>query len=85
MQYKTANGFYPTTQQGLRALVERPSTNPVPARWSAIMKKVPLDPWDSEYIYRFPGRRDPTEPEIISKGPDGIENTADDLSSQDQK
>ena len=85
MQYKTANGFYPTTQQGLRALVERPSTNPVPARWSAIMKKVPLDPWDSEYIYRFPGKRDPTEPEIISKGPDGIENTADDLSSQDQK
>ena len=85
MQFKTANGFYPTTQQGLRALVERPSTNPVPARWSAIMKKVPLDPWDNEYIYRFPGRRDPAEPEIISKGPDGMENTADDLSSQDVK
>jgi general secretion pathway protein G len=85
MQYRTANGFYPSTSQGLKALVERPSANPVPRRWSQIMKKMPLDPWDSEYIYRFPGKKNATEPEIISKGPDGLENTQDDLSSQDTK
>jgi general secretion pathway protein G len=85
MQYKTANGNYPTTPQGLKALVERPSTNPIPRRWSPIMKKMPKDPWDNEYIYRFPGKNNSPEPEIVSKGPDGLENTADDLSSQDAK
>lgn len=85
MQYKTANGMYPSNQQGLRALVERPSSNPVPRRWSPIMKKLPIDPWDNEYIYRFPGKKNAMEPEILSKGPDGLENTADDLSSQDTK
>ncbi|MFT3991282.1 MAG: type II secretion system major pseudopilin GspG [Luteolibacter sp.] len=84
MQYKTVNGFYPTTAQGLRALNEKPTTQPVPRRWSRIMDKIPLDPWGNEYIYRYPGKKDNTEPEMISKGPDGQENTEDDLSSQDE-
>ena len=47
------------------------------------MSKIPLDPWDSPYNYRFPGRKRVNEFEILSKGPDGMENTSDDLSSQD--
>lgn len=81
--YKLNAGSYPTTQQGLKALVEKPSSTPVPRRWIQIMKKVPLDPWGMEYGYRFPGKKQPSEFEMFSKGPDGQEGTPDDLSSQD--
>lgn len=84
MSYKLLAGNYPTTQQGLRALVEKPTSTPVPRRWSQLSTKVPLDPWKNEYGYRFPGKKKASEPEIFSKGPDGLENTADDLSSQDE-
>ncbi len=81
--YKLNAGSFPTTQQGLKALVEKPSSTPVPRRWSQIMKKLPPDPWGADYGYRFPGKKQPSEFEMFSKGEDGIENTADDLSSQD--
>jgi len=81
--YKLNAGTYPTSQQGLNALVEKPSSTPVPRRWVQVMSKVPADPWDSPYIYRFPGKKRANEFEMISKGPDGMESTADDLSSQD--
>jgi general secretion pathway protein G len=84
MSYKLLAGVFPTTQQGLRALVEKPSSTPVPRRWNQISKKVPLDPWKNEYDYRFPGKKNAAEPEIFSKGPDGQEGTADDLSNQDE-
>ncbi|HEX7260366.1 MAG TPA: type II secretion system protein GspG, partial [Luteolibacter sp.] len=73
----------PATQQGLKALVEKPSSTPVPRRWSQVMKKLPPDPWGAQYGYRFPGKKVANEYEIFSKGPDGLENTGDDLSSQD--
>lgn len=82
--YKLNAGSYPTTQQGLNALVEKPSSTPVPRRWVQVMSKIPTDPWDSPYIYKFPGKKRANEFEMISKGPDGMENTADDLSSQDE-
>ena len=81
--YKLNGGNYPTTGQGLKALVEKPSSAPKPARWVQIMKAEPLDPWKNPYGYKFPGRKNPSEPEIISKGKDGIEGNEDDLSSQD--
>ena len=81
--YKLNAGSYPTSQQGLKALQDKPSSTPVPRRWVQVMSKIPLDPWDSPYTYRFPGKKRANEFEILSKGPDGIENTADDLSSQD--
>ena len=84
MSYKLNAGSYPTTQQGLMALVDKPTTTPVPRRWSRINTKVPLDPWKQEYGYKFPGGKKPTEPELISKGADGTEGTDDDLSSQDE-
>jgi general secretion pathway protein G len=81
--YKLNAGQFPTTQQGLQALVTKPTGTPVPRRWVSLAKSVPLDPWGAEYIYRFPGKKNPTEFEIISKGQDGMENTADDISNQD--
>jgi general secretion pathway protein G len=83
--YKINNGNYPTQQQGLKALVEKPSTAPVPRGWTKLMEAVPLDPWQNEYGYLFPGRKDPTEFEIISKGKDGQDGGGDDYSSQDPK
>jgi general secretion pathway protein G len=81
--YRVLAGHYPTTAQGLRALHEKPSTSPIPRRWSRSLDKMPLDPWGSEYVYRFPGKKNPAEFEIISKGPDTQLDTQDDLSSQD--
>ena len=82
--YKLNAGSFPTTQQGMKALVEKPSSTPVPRRWSQIMKKLPPDPWGADYGYRFPGKKVAGDFEMFSKGEDGIENSADDLSSQDE-
>ncbi|MBC7979537.1 MAG: type II secretion system major pseudopilin GspG [Armatimonadetes bacterium] len=81
--YKINAGTAPTTQQGLQALVVKPASTPIPKRWVQLAKSVPLDPWQNEYIYRFPGKKDPSDFELISKGPDTQEGTEDDLSSQD--
>ncbi len=82
--YKLNGGSFPTTQQGLKALVEKPTSTPVPRRWSQIMKKLTPDPWGNDYGYRFPGKKNANDYEIFSKGEDGQEGTADDLSSQDE-
>jgi general secretion pathway protein G len=80
--YQINAGNYPTTQQGLKALVEKPTTTPKPDDWVKIAEKVPTDPWKNEYGYKFPGSKNPALFEIISKGPDGIEGNEDDRSSQ---
>ncbi|MBQ7196591.1 MAG: type II secretion system major pseudopilin GspG [Synergistaceae bacterium] len=69
--YHLHNGFYPSTQQGLEALVNAPTTSPVPRRYQdgGYMKKVPDDPWGNPYVYRNQNGR----PLIISYGPDGEE------------
>lgn len=81
--YKLNAGSFPTTQQGLKALQDKPTTTPIPRRWVAVMNKIPTDPWDQPYGYRFPGKKRPSEFEIFSNGPDTLPNTQDDLSSQD--
>jgi general secretion pathway protein G len=57
--YKLDNGFYPTTEQGLQALVEPPSTGRLPAKWRAggylEKSRVPLDPWGQPFVYLHPG------------------------------
>jgi general secretion pathway protein G len=80
--YKLNAGHFPSTQQGLKALVEKPSSTPQPKQWVQVMNKLPDDPWGAPYVYRFPGKKRANEFEIISKGPDGLDNTGDDLSSQ---
>ncbi len=76
-QYKLDNGTYPTTEQGLKALVEKPTTPPVPPRWRKYLDKVPRDGWDREFIYISPGVNHPYE--LRSRGPDGEEGTEDDI------
>ena len=82
MTYKLNAGSYPTTQQGLQALVTKPSSTPQPRRWTSLSKAIPTDPWGKAYGYKFPGKNDATEFELISSGPDGIDSTPDDISSQ---
>lgn len=77
-QYKLDNGMYPTTQQGLKALVEKPTTPPAPPRWRQYLDKLPKDGWDNDFIYISPAPNKPYE--LKSAGPDRIEGTQDDIS-----
>jgi len=76
--YESMNGFYPSTEQGLQALVTQPQNDPRPTRWYQFFKQVPKDPWGNEYIYRCPGVKNPSEYDLYSAGPDRIPDTADD-------
>lgn len=78
--YKISNLMYPTQEQGLEALVSRPSVEPKPRRWSAVMKPDGLmDPWGRRIAYRNPGKRNAGGYDVFSLGPDGLENTEDDI------
>jgi general secretion pathway protein G len=76
--YESMNGYLPTTEQGLQALVTQPSTEPRPQRWYQLFKEVPKDPWGNNYIYLSPGRKSPTGYDLYSAGPDRKADTADD-------
>jgi general secretion pathway protein G len=76
--YESMNGFYPTTDQGLRALTVQPDTDPKPSRWLQLFDKVPKDPWQTDYIYRCPGLKNPNGFDLYSAGPDRVPDTADD-------
>ncbi len=75
--YETRNYRRPTTAQGLKALVEIPSTEPKPRKWKQLLKAVPLDPWGNEYFYRNPGKLNPEGFDLFSLGPDGRESEDD--------
>jgi len=76
-QYKLDNGTYPTTEQGLKALVEKPNTRPLPSRWRPYLDKLPQDAWGRDFVYLSPGINRPFE--LRSLGADGKEDTEDDL------
>src|SRR6266446_2803892 len=76
--YESMNGFMPTTEQGLRALVVEPETEPKPSRWFQLFKEVPKDPWRNDYIYLNPGVRNPNGYDLYSAGKDRKPDTADD-------
>jgi len=67
-QYRLDTGRYPSTELGLKALVERPADEP---KWAGpyLRKGVPLDPWGKPYIYRFPGEKGDFD--VLSFGKDG--------------
>ena len=69
--FKLDNGFYPTTEQGLKSLVSKPSSGRIPARYKegGYMRKLPSDPWEQPYGYLQPGARG--EFDLFSYGPDG--------------
>lgn len=83
--YRNNAGNFPSGQQGLNALVEKPSSAPRPRRWIQIMDQVPKDPWGNEYVYKYPGSKNRSRPELICYGKDGLEGTEDDMSSQDPR
>ena len=69
--YKLDNYSYPSTQQGLDALVEKPGGNPQPKNWNrdGYLKRVPKDPWGNEYHYLSPGTQ--AQYDLYSYGADG--------------
>ncbi|HXN16528.1 MAG TPA: type II secretion system major pseudopilin GspG [Usitatibacter sp.] len=79
--YRLDNGFYPSTDQGLLALVQRPTTQPAPTNWKqgGYLERLPKDPWGSDYQYLSPGVRG--EIDVFSLGADrargGEGNNAD--------
>ncbi|MCB1753983.1 MAG: type II secretion system major pseudopilin GspG [Gammaproteobacteria bacterium] len=71
--YRLDNFVYPSTDQSLEALVEKPTGEPEAANWKAggYVKKLPKDPWGRDYIYLSPGETG--DYDIISYGRDGVE------------
>ncbi len=71
--YKLDIGSYPSTEQGLQALVEAPTVGDLPKNWREggylEKRRVPKDPWDNEYVYLCPGTHD--EFDLSSYGADG--------------
>lgn len=73
--YKLDNGIYPTTEQGLKALIEKPSVGVVPKKWKigGYLPKLPEDPWGNPYKYVSPVQRgdQKIDYEVTSLGTDG--------------
>lgn len=67
--YKLDNGFYPSTDQGIQALVTKPSNDRVPPSWKPYLKQLPMDPWDRPYQYLNPGQHGDID--IFTYGADG--------------
>lgn len=76
--YRLDNYTYPTTDQGLQALVEKPAS-PEPQNWKegGYLDRMPRDPWQRPYQYLNPGQHG--EVDIYSMGPDGRPGTDDDI------
>jgi len=73
--FKMDNGFYPDTQQGMEALVEKPTSGTIPKNYKEggylEQRKIPLDPWGNPYVYVSPGLNG--DYDILSYGADGKE------------
>ena len=69
----------PTTEQGLMALVEKPTLEPIPENYRAFMEELPKDPWGQPYKYRFPAQKSKKPYDLWTAGPDGADGTDDDL------
>ena len=72
--YKLDSGVYPATEQGLQALVEKPTVGQIPKNWRADGylegKKIPKDPWGNDYLYLSPGEHGDFD--LCSFGADGV-------------
>jgi general secretion pathway protein G len=77
--YQAMNGFYPTTEQGLQALVTRPDGDPKPTQWHQLMDQVPLDPWQNPYIYENPGKHNQNSFDLYSAGANRKPGTGTDV------
>ena len=77
--YEARNMRAPTTEQGIKALVEKPTTEPLPEKWIALLESVPKDPWGQEYKYRYPAQKSKKPYDVWSIGKDGVDGTEDDI------
>jgi general secretion pathway protein G len=77
--YQLQTGTLPTTDQGLKALWAKPTTEPIPDQWRKIMDDEVDDPWNHPYQYQNPGKHNPDGYDVYSLGPDGQAGTDDDI------
>lgn len=77
--YRSQNYNYPTTEQGLEALVSQTDIEPLPRRFpeGGYIKRLPKDPWGNDYQLLNPGENGKMD--IFSMGPDGVQGTDDDI------
>jgi len=75
--YRLDNYRYPSTEQGLQALVEKPSIDPIPRQWQSggYLEALPIDPWGKLYLYSAPGEKGNYD--IYSYGADGVAGGAE--------
>ncbi|MCL1124015.1 type II secretion system major pseudopilin GspG [Shewanella surugensis] len=77
--YRLDNSIYPTTEQGLEALVQKPTISPEPRNYrpDGYVKRLPQDPWRNDYMLLSPGEHGKID--VFSAGPDGQAGTEDDI------
>ncbi|KFZ36617.1 general secretion pathway protein GspG [Shewanella mangrovi] len=77
--YKLDNSKYPTTEQGLEALVQKPTSSPEPRNYrdGGYIKRLPQDPWGNAYLMLSPGEHGKVD--VFTAGPDGQAGTEDDI------
>jgi len=77
--FEVDNGHYPSSDEGLNALMTQPSDA---TNWKGpYLKKLPNDPWGRPYVYRYPGQHNTNGYDVLSIGEDGQEGTADDVAN----
>ncbi|MBM3251334.1 MAG: type II secretion system protein GspG [Candidatus Omnitrophica bacterium] len=85
--YELDNGRYPTSEQGLGALVSKPTSSPEPANWNGPYlkkRKIPTDPWNRPYVYVAPGIHNLEDYDLYSYGPDAVEGGGDDVTNWEE-
>jgi len=73
--YKLDNFVFPSSEQGVEALVTEPDSQPKPKKWRNYMPELPLDPWGNPYLYVSPGEAHPYD--IYTLGADGVRGGVD--------
>ena len=77
ISYQMVAGSVPTTEQGLKALWSKPTTEPVPSHWIKQMDEEVKDPWNRSYQYMCPGKHNPDSYDVYSLGPTGQPDSPD--------
>jgi general secretion pathway protein G len=72
--YANHNGAYPSTEQGLKALWEKPIIPPIPGNWKGPYMDKPIlkDSWGNDYVYKYPGNHNKHDYDLMSYGKDGL-------------
>lgn len=79
--FEVDNGYYPKGRNGLEDLLTQPRDA---VNWKGpYLKDIPKDPWGNDYLYEYPGKRNVNGYDLYSMGPDGRENTEDDITNWD--